>query len=184
MLSDCIALEALWIDGPEAHIPEQRPFHEAKYAIPVNSLQMSDLPATLIAPYGIFPLSEKTCFELMTGELVLSAILNLEELQKKYSQCGLNLKLPHPSKDEIKAYLEGSFAERKKRQPHLVIEDINSGISTPFTYLWRSVYEFWHEETCIQVSREIIKLMNEVHFSDDKTTRFYISYGDEKPVWR
>lgn len=109
LFSDCLALEALWIKSPDIQLPSQRPFENVEYAVDVTSFQIGDLPATQIAPYGIFPFDDRTCFDLLAGELVIRATFNLEVLRRKYHQFGLSLELPKPNKEEIKAFSAALF---------------------------------------------------------------------------
>ncbi len=185
-LSDCLAIEVLWPKCGDADIPQGRPFSQEEYILPVDNLSIADIPVTKIAPYGIFPFDDEVCFGLLTGELVIRSVLNLRRLQKKYQQVGLRLELPQPTKDEIRAYVSAPIADRRKQLNRLAlsIEDSrNNGMSADLNYLWPIVFEFWQEESLIEAQRQLLKFMGDMHFSDDKATRFYIGYGNEGSIW-
>jgi len=185
-LSDCLAIEVLWLKYGDADIPQDRPFSQEEYILPVDNLSIADIPVTKIAPYGIFPFDDEACFGLLTGELGIRSVLNLRQLQKKYQQVGLRLELPQPTKDEIRAYVSAPIADRRKQLNRLAlnIEDSrNNSMSADFNYLWPIVFEFWQEESLIEAQRQLLKFMGDMHFSDDKATRFYIGYGNERSIW-
>lgn len=184
-VSSVLAVEAVWTKDQSGDFPAERPFENVEHIARFHNLQVFDKPTTRIAPYGIFPLDHESCWDLITGDILLVATLNFDQLRTLYEQIGLQLKLPQPSEQEIEKYLSAPIAERKKLM-HLgrftiTIDDYYASL-TPDLF-GRIGLEFVHEETIVQADRQLISLVKDLDIADDKTTRFYIGYKDESDVW-
>lgn len=113
-VSSILAIEAVWTKDQSGDFPAERPFENVEHIARFHNLQVFDKPTTRIAPYGIFPLDHKSCYDLITGDVLLVATLNFDRLRMLYEQFGLQLELPQPSEQEIETYLSAPIAERKK----------------------------------------------------------------------
>lgn len=185
IVSDCLAIEALSTESQRAQFPQERPFKDVEHAIRFHNLQIFDKPTMRIAPYGIFPLDDRSCFDLITGDMVLVTTLNFDSLQARYNQFGLMLELPRPSEEEIEAYLSALIPERKKLI-HLykfIVGDGDHYISLTLDLFGRIFIELMHEDTIVQSDRQLINLISDLEIPDDRTTRFYIGYRDESGIW-
>lgn len=183
--SDSLAIEAVWMKDRSAVLPKDRPFGNVEHVARFHNLQPFDKSASRIAPYGIFPLDHRSCFELMTGDIFLLATLNFEGLQSLYDQHGLRLDLPRPDEAEIKAYVDAPMRERKKliRAGNLVITKDKYSISlTPDLYA-RIHREFIDERTVLEADRQLIDFVKSMQIPDDKRTRLYTGYVDEHSIW-
>jgi len=185
IVSDCLAIEALSTESQRAEFPQEHPFSEVEHAIRFHNLRIFDKPTTRIAPYGIFPLDDRSCFDLITGNMLLVTTLNLDCLQARYNQLGLILQLPQPSEEEIEAYLSAPIAERKKLMYtyKFIVGDGDHYISLTLDLFGRIYIELIHEGTIVQADRQLINLISDLQIPDDRTTRFYIGYRDESAIW-
>ncbi len=184
-LSDSFAVEILYRKHKSFELPSKRPFDGEEYVLPVQSLDISDLPVTKIAPFGVFPFETEDCLDIILGELVIRSILNLSQLQERYHRFGVNFALPQPSKDEIRRYPSASIAERRKQLECLKVEISNdvSTLAVDFSYLWPIMFEFFQEDTLIEGQRQLLCFMTKIPFSDEKATHFYFSFGNEVSIW-
>lgn len=183
--SDVVAIEALWTKNQTGHFPSDRPFEKVDRIMRFANLDAFDKPTTRIAPYGIFPLDHKSCWDVITGDMVLVTTLNLESLQDLYRRFGLELELPEPSKRETEAYLSAPVAERMKLihlHKFTIRGDGCHALLTPDLF-GRMGLEFIHEETVVQADQQLMNLVRDLDIGDEKTTRFYIGYKDESDLW-
>jgi len=183
IVSDCLAIEALYTVGQSAQFSEERPFRDAEHIVPFHNLQIFDKPLIRIAPYGIFPLDDRSCFDLITGDILLRTTLNLDRLQARYCQFGLILELPR--EQELKAYSSASIAERKKLMDSIrfIVGDGDYHLSITPDLVGRILIELMHEDTIVQSDRQLINLISDLEIPDDKATRFYVGYRDESGIW-
>jgi hypothetical protein len=166
--------DVVWNEYSPREIPET-----------LHNLQLFDKPASRVAPYGIFPLDHKSCFDLITGEIILFTTINLDCLQARYNGFGLELDLPRPTKQEIEAYSTASIAERKKLM-HLgkfFLRDGDLYVSQiPDYSAGRIGIELMHEDTIVQADRQLMNLIKELQIPG-QAVRFYTGYVDESGVW-
>jgi len=180
-----LAIEALSMESQRAEFPQERPFRDVEHAIRFHNLRIFDKPTTRIAPYGIFPLDDRSCFDLITGDILFVTTLNFDCLQARYNQFGLMLELPQPSQEGIEAYLSAPIAERKKLM-HLqkfVVGDGDHYISLAPDRFGQLCVELMHEDTIVQADRQLINLISDLEIPDDRATRFCIGYRDESGIW-
>ena len=146
---------------------------------------MFDRPKTRIAPYGIFPLDDRSCFDLITGDILLETTLNFDNLKKRYERFGLLLEIPQPSKQEISTYLSAPIAERKKLMAlgKFKIRDGKHWITKTPDLFGRISLEFMQEDTFVQADRQLMNLVMNLEIPNDKLTGFYIGYKDEHGIW-
>jgi hypothetical protein len=186
-LSDCLAVRALYynFDG-DVTVPETPLFSGVTYLLPFNNLQIFENLPPRFAPYGIFPLSHRNCFDLLTGNIILVAALNLENLARRYKQAGLSFELPNVSDDEMRAYVAAPIHERKKLMDNFrfTVSDGDIILEQTMDRLLWVLLEFLHEDTVIQADQEIIGFIRKLDFWPDKTTRFYVGYKQENGVWK
>ena len=185
IVSDCLAIEALWTKSQSAEFPQERPFRDVEHIVRFHNLDVFDKPVTRIAPYGIFPLDHRSCFDLITGGILLVTTLNFDRLQELYDQFGLVLELPQPSEEERRAYLSAPIAERKKLMylHKFIVSDGDHYISLTPDFFGRISLELMHEDTIVQTDRQLINLISDLGIPDDRATRFYIGYRDESDIW-
>ena len=166
-------------------MPTKRPFHNEQYVLSLFSVDIGDLPMTLIAPYGIFPFDTETCLDLIMGDLVIHSILNLKELQKRYSQFGLTMELPRPTQQEMRSYPVAPIAERRRllKQFRITIGNGKASMEMDLSYLWPLILEFFQEDILIKAQRELLLFMEKIDIPDDKATQFHMSYGNEVELW-
>ena len=183
--TEVVAIEALCTKNQRGHFPEERPFGGVEHVGRFSSLDGFDIPTTRIAPYGIFPLDDQSCWDLVTGDMFVVASVNFDALQQLYARFGLGLDLPDPSQQEIAWYLSAPIADRMKRgHPFrfLIRDDDYHASPTPDLFA-RIGLEFIHEETVVQADPQLLSLVRELDIADEKRTRFYIGYRDESSVW-
>jgi hypothetical protein len=185
IVNDCLTIEGLYLNNQDATLPRDRPFNNVEHTMSFHNLQVFDQPKTRIAPYGIFPLSDQNCFDLITGDIFLSATLNLDTLQEHYRRFGLLLELPQPSQPEIDVYLSAPIAERKKLMSSgkFTIRDGNHWMRKTPDFFGRIGLEFMHEDSFIQTDRQLMNLVMDMKLSEDKNTRFYVGYKNELGIW-
>lgn len=185
IVSDHLAIEALWMADESAEFPKLRPFDGEEHILRTNNLQLFHRPATRIAPYGIFQLDDETCFDLTTGNLLLETTLNFDSLQSLYRQRGMFLEIPEPSQEEIETYLSAPIAQRKKIDSSfriVVSNGIESVVKTPDLFA-RIHFEFMHEDSFIEADRQLLDLLVNLPIPDNKTTRLYVGYKNEDGIW-
>ncbi len=184
-VSSILAIEAVWMKDQSGDFPAERPFENVEHITRFHNLQAFDKPTTRIAPYGIFPLDHQSCYDLITGDVLLVTTLNFDRLRMLYEQFGLQLELPQPSEQEIEKYLSAPIAERKKLM-HLGkftirIDDYYASLAPDL--FGRIGLEFVNEETIAQADRQLLSLVKDLDIADETTTKFYIGYKDESDVW-
>jgi hypothetical protein len=143
-------------------------------------------PIQRVAPYGIFPFAEQSCFDLITGEIAIHTTLNLRQLQACYHKYGLELELYAPITDEdIKTYRSASIGEKKKllSRYDLIVRDDQYTLPCSQAHFCPIFVEFLHEDTIVDSDRQSINLLKTSNIADD-TTGFYCGYGNEKRLWR
>jgi len=185
VVSDCLAIEALHLENQNAAFPKERPFDNVEHIMRSHNLQAFDQPKTRIAPYGIFPLNDHSCFDLITGHILLETTLNFDVLKTRYEQLGLLLELPQPSQREIDTYLSAPIAERKKLMSSgkFTVRDGKHSMTKTPDFFERIGLEFMCEDSFIQTDRQLMNLVINMKVPDDKTTRFYVGYRDEHSIW-
>ncbi len=171
-VSDCLAIEVLYLNNQSAAFPCERPFDAIEHIVRAHNLQVFDRPKTRIAPYGIFPLDDRSCFDLITGNILLETTLNFDSLRERYERLGLVLELPQPSQEEISAYLSAPIAERKKLMSlgKFKIRDGKNWITKTPDFFGRIGLEFMHEDSFVQADRQLMNLVVNLEIPDDKTT--------------
>src|SRR5205823_2463837 len=125
-------------------------------------------PIQRVAPYGIFPFDEQTCFDLITGEVFICTTFNLRHLQDRYRQSGLVLELYPPiTKDDIEVFMTASMGEKKKFLPRydLSVRDGEYVLPRPRVDFCPVFVEFLHEETVIEADRQRIDLLRTSNIS-------------------
>jgi hypothetical protein len=184
-VSDVIAIEALWTRNQKGHFPRKRPFEKMDHITRYANLTVFDRPTTRIAPYGIFPLDHRSCWDVITGEMVLVSTLDFDSLQDLYRQLGLQLELPEPGDQQAQAYLSAPIAERMKLVHDYRFTIRADGCEASLTpdLFGRIGLEFIDEETVVQADRQLMKVVRDLDIADEKTTRFYIGYKDESGIW-
>lgn len=183
--SDVLVIEAVWRKNQRGEFPTERPFENVEHILRFDNLRAFDKPTTRIAPYSIFPLDHKSCYDLITGDMMLVTTVNLDSLQALYRQFNLQLELPQPSDQEIEAYLSAPIAEGKKLM-HLhkfIVRSHDCHASLTPDLFGRIGLEFIHEETVVRADRQLMNLVKDLDIADEKTTRFYMGYKDESNVW-
>ncbi len=136
------------------------------------------------APYGVFPLDDESCFDLIRGDtLRLVSMVDFDRLQEKYDQYGLTLRIPNFSDLEKELFL--SHRERAKRQRNNlpIVEDgaCNNRMTSGFDFLTGLGLEFICEDTIVQRDQQFLNLMRDLEISPG--SRFYFGYADEAQVW-
>jgi hypothetical protein len=186
VLSDCLALEAFWLGTQDTPSLQKPPFYNRNHVIRFSNVHILEKPITRVAPYGIFPFDEQTCFELITGEVQIFASLDLDSLQRRYGRFGLALEFPAQfTKEEVDAYTVASMGERKKLLARYDI-DVRDGdyvISSSLAHFCPLFIELLHEDTVIEADRQLINLLRSSHIKDT-ITGIYTGYGDESALWR
>jgi hypothetical protein len=184
-VSECFAVEARWIRSPRVEVPPTHAFGEAEHVLWFHSLMTFARPTTRIAPYGIFPFSHRDCFDLMTGDLLLVTTLNFDELQKQYGQLGLTLGLPEFGEEDRRALQTASVAEQLRiwSKHRFTIGDGDVHLS-PAPDVWARIgLELLSENTVSHADRQVIKLVSDLGYINEKSTRLYVGYGDEAGLW-
>lgn len=188
ILSECFAIEAIWMNQQSATLPLERPFNEAEYALPQTSLDVFDETTRRIVPYSVFPFDDETSFALLTGELMVIATLNFDALKELYLKHGLILELPHPSSEKIKEFLSLSKGERMRtikqdRSAWFVIRNGRDLMRISPDYWGRIIFEFIDENSILQAQIDNLAKVAEFHISSDQKTRIYHGFIDETHIW-
>ncbi|MCA9918458.1 MAG: hypothetical protein KC445_10930 [Anaerolineales bacterium] len=189
ILSDCFAIEAIWMAHSNAHMPSVRPFADVDHTISQSNLVVFDETTRRIVPYSVFPFDDETCFALLTGELMLMATLNFDALKELYRKHGLTIELPNPTPEEIEAYLSASRGERMRsikqdRSSWFVIRHRHDLMRVSPDYWGRILLEFIDENTVIQADLYSLQKIADWEIPDNQTTRMYYGYMDETKVWK
>jgi len=165
------------------HWPNEYPSGRGEPIIRMSNVHILDKPIIRSAPYGIFPLDDTTCFDLITGDVIVVATLNLSCLQDQYRRFGLALEFPSLNQDEIVAFSRASMAEIKKLLPDfdLIIRDGSYSLPISVAHLCPIFLEFLDEDIVIEADRHLMNFMKSTRVPD--ATGFYIGYGNEKRIW-
>lgn len=190
LISDCLVIEAVFMDHPNAHLPKERPFENVEHTISEGNMDegIFYMPATRIAPYGIFPFDDRTCFDLIIGNMQLISTLNFDALVTLFAQMGLILEIPQPSQQEIAKYLSASIIDIKKAQKYdraswFIIRDGNYFLRISPDNWARISLELIHEKTFAQTHHYLINQFRDLEIPEDRTTRIYIGYKNESNIW-
>jgi hypothetical protein len=190
VVNDCFAVEAVGMEHPNAHFPKERPFENIAHRLSQGNLDegLFETTATRIAPYGIFPYDDQTCFDLIAGNVQLVATLNFDALVSLFAQLGLTLEIPQLTDGEMKAYWTAPIAKRREIQKYsrfswFVVRD-----GTDFHRIspdnWgRVLLELVHEETMANTHKFVLAQMKNWHIAEDKITRLYIGCKNEASIW-
>jgi hypothetical protein len=184
-VSDCLAIEVIYLENQEGTFPRERPFDNVEHIVRSHNLQMFEQAKTRIAPYGIFPLDDRSCFDLISGSVLLETTVNFDGLAKRYERFGLALDIPEPTQQEISAYLSAPIAERKKLMSFgkFKVRDGGHWMTKTPDMFGRISFEFMNEDSFIQADRQLMNLVMDLEIPDDKATRFYLGYKDEHGIW-
>ncbi|MBN1136471.1 MAG: hypothetical protein JXM73_07790 [Anaerolineae bacterium] len=183
-VSDALVVEGVWMKSEGNPSPHERPFAGVEHVIQFHNLWSFDRPTPRTAPYGIFPLDHQSCYALITGEILLTATLNFDQLQVLYGRYGLQLDVPRPSKEIMQAYLTASVAERKRLNVgSFTIRSPNCELRLMPDLFGRIGLEFIQEETILQADRQLVNLVEAQGITYETPTRFYIGYKDESGIW-
>ncbi|MBI3150537.1 MAG: hypothetical protein HYZ21_00240 [Chloroflexi bacterium] len=190
IVNDCFAIEAVGMEHPNAHFPKERPFENIEHRLSQGNLDegLFETTATRIAPYGIFPFDDQTCFDLITGTVQLVATINFDALVDLFAQHDLALELPQLRQEEVENYLSAPINKKREIQKHSRFSWFVIRNATDFTRIspdnWGRVFlELMHEETMAHTYKSILALMKDWNISEDRTTRLYIGYKDETNIW-
>jgi len=183
MVSDCLAIEAIWLKNQKGEYPQKRPFNGVEHIMRSHNLDVFK-PKSRIAPYGIYRFDNQSCFDLISGNILLATTLNFDNLQKRYKLFGLSLELPQPSQQEVKKYQSVPMAERKKlmNSCKFVVRDGKNWISKTPDFFYRIGLELLCEDSFIQADRQLMNYVINVDLPD-KNARFYIGYKNEREIW-
>ncbi|WP_420629623.1 hypothetical protein [Candidatus Leptofilum sp.] len=66
ILSECFAIEAIWMNHQNATLPLERPFNEIEHILPQNNLDVFDETTRRIVPYSVFPSSSEKIEEFLS----------------------------------------------------------------------------------------------------------------------
>lgn len=186
-VSECFAVETIWLNTPQLEIPEKKPFSDIQYYAHQDSLTLFDQPITKIAPFGIFPLSDLNCFYLTTGEVVVRTYVNLEALKELYSKRGISFDISFPSLEQRNSYLNSSIGEKKKILNSGDLSDViskgNISYAASYIYLIRMLSEYFDEKTIVQLDEDLISIFNSLSLPEDLPIRVYTGYTNENLIW-
>ena len=186
MVSDCVAIEAINMRSRSVSLENKHPFDGIQHISKFHNLQLFGITAPRVAPYGIFPLTDKNSFELMTGYMLLTTTINFDCLKEKYKHFSLALNLPEPNEQEIKTYITSPISDRKKlmhQYKFTVSDEDYYNTLTADLFGWIGL-EFMHEDTFIQSTKQLISFFKDLDIPpDDKNIRVYIGYKDETKIW-
>ncbi len=186
ILSDSVALEAIYMKNTNVEFKRVQSFNGVRHVAKHHNFQIFNISPSRIAPYGIFPLDDRNCFDLMTGTMFLTCTINFESLQKNYKSVGLSLELPEPNRQEIETYITAHIANQKRlmHQYKFVIRDDGYFNTLTPDIFARIGLEFLHEDTFVQATRQFMNLAKDLGItSDDKRTRFYTGFIHEAEIW-
>lgn len=176
-------IEKYWKStGNFPNLPKS-PFNIKDIYSSFNSLIFFDQVSPNIAPFSIFPFSEKIICEIMTGQIHLKAIVSKKELVKSFRGKGWSLTLP-PRKAFITAYDSNDinkikefitnpkyFATLKKgkfnyRIPHETLLSINS--------------EFYSVKSIVNKSENLMK----VPLNERVLKMVATGFSEEHLIWK
>jgi hypothetical protein len=185
-LTDCLILRLLHTNIE----PKDSPNKKLRWSTP-HQLHLSNFdaffdPKPRLVPYGVFPLSDRDCFDLLTSNLLFATSLNFDILQDKYSKVGINFEIPNPSKKEIDFYLQANIGSRKKVMDthHFVLKnDLHEYHMTPdrFTQIMLELIDI---ETFIESDKEIMNVPKFTTTRDGTKLIFYTGYQNESSIWK
>ena len=187
ILSDCVALEVFWLGAQDTPLLQNPPFYRKNHVFRFSNIHILDKPITRVAPYGVFPFDEQTCFELITGEVQLFLSLDLDSLQQRYHRFGLSLEFPMQiTKEKANIYAVASMGERKKLLDRydIKISDREYVFSSSLAHFCPLFIELLQEDTLIEADRQLINLLRASRIVDTTLTGIYTGYGDESTLWR
>ncbi len=186
MVSDCVAIEAIDMRSKNVSLKNEHPFDDTQHIAKFHNLQLFESTASRIAPYGIFPLTDKNSFDLTTGYMCLITTINFDYLKEKYKSVGLTLDLPEPNEQEIKTYITSPIADRKQlmHKYKFIVSDRDYYNKLTPDLFGRIGLEFMHEDTFVQSNKQLIGFSRELNIPpDDKNTRIYVGYKNEENFW-
>ncbi len=183
-LGSCLEIEAFCPVSYPNVSDAIRPLGDSESLLGVTNWLWRDELEIQCAPYGVFPLDDESCFDLIRGDVLrLVSKVYLDRLQEKYDQYGLILSLPNSSDLEKELFL--SHRERAKRQRNNlpIVEDsaFHNRMTSGFEFLTGLGLEFICEDTIIQRDQQSLSLMRDLEISPG--SRFYFGYADESQVW-
>lgn len=190
IVNDCFAIEAVNTKHPNAYFPKERPFADVEHKLSQGNLNEGIFEKTTsrIAPYGIFPFDDRTCFDLITGNVQLVATMNFDALIGLFTRLGLTLELPRLTQEEFQAYLLSPIAKKmeflkKSRSSWFFIRDGNTFIRISPDNWGRVLLELVHEDTMAQAYKLTLAQMKDRHIAEDGSTRIYMGYKNEASIW-
>jgi hypothetical protein len=187
-LSDAVAVEAYWSQAPIALSQRSFPFDAELLLPPIpfiwfSNVTILDQPIRRCAPYGVFPFDDRTCFELMTGEVILNAVLHLGHLRRHYQQYGLTLRPAPISQEDVNEYRAASIGEQMQllSRYHVEIGDDHCAIPFSFAHFCPLFIEFFQEEPFVVADRQMFTFLRE--FLPAGRAAVNIDYTGEPEIW-
>jgi len=186
ILSDCLVVDTVQMKAQIVSPPLPPPFETEDYVFRFSNIGILYQPIQRVAPYGIFPFDDHTCFDLITGEISIRAAFNLRSLQKHYQQFGLTLDLyPPVTENDMKEYQSATMGEKRKLLSRLnvLVKDGPYTLPCHLAHFCPIFVEFLQEETVVEADRQQINLLKASNITEG-TTGFYVGYGNERRFWR
>jgi hypothetical protein len=187
IINDCVAIDVIDINNKRGEqFSNKQPFEGYNHLGHLNSVQIFDKPATRIAPFGIFPLKDQDCFDLITGSIVFRTTINFDCLQQKYKEAGINLELPNPRPEEMERYIRSNPGERKKLF-HLGAFKISEGelqmtkVVDTFGLIFLDLFQ---EHILIETDHRLINFVKGLKNPINRINRFYLSFQNENQIWK
>ena len=181
VLSDCLRIEVTYPNAVKGNLPTEHLFEDEDKILPFTNLFLFENTAPGIAPYGIFPFDNETCFDIMAGNIFITGYLNLESLRKLYEKFGLYLELP----DFLKWETLSSVPEKKSflESTRFVVGDGDKFIGLTLFNIARICAEFITEDSVIKTNVQILNLIKGLRIPPDRVSSFYIGHKNETSLW-
>ena len=181
LLSDCLGVEITCPNEIKSELPTRHLFENEDNILLFSNLLLFENTAPGIAPYGIFPFDDETCFDLITNNIVITGLLHLENLKKHHERFGLYLELP-----DLSEYDRFSSTIEKKRfieSVRFIVGDGNYSIGLPLFNIARICSEFLTEESIIKTNLRLINLIKGLKIPSDNISSFFIGHKNESALW-
>lgn len=165
-LSRCLAVDVFYTELlPDVSSQKEmrklvhNPFEQSPRATSHSSLDFFARFSRNLAPYSIYPFSDRDCTDIMTGDVWLWTYFNERNLARCLQRRGLLVTLP--SREQAQAYLDMDLGERRRREGDVGILVGRPGdphcVLAHGALLARPIFEFLDEESFADALEEVLE---------------------------
>lgn len=168
-------------DYSEEKVEAQRKPHLEPWGsdyLMLDTWSLLDRPVKTNAPFSVFPLEEKICAKILTGQIFIGVYLNHKALFKKFEDRGFEV-----SETFFETIGDGYSSlsrEERGKIPTCILKKGSLRMELPPSYLTRFLLEFLNPESVIQMAEEAY---SRGPITEDEETEILSHFVQEEKLW-